>query len=666
MLEFISEITQLKGVGESKALLFHKLGIYNIYDLLTYYPRDYEGYDEIADVSDCERYCKEDSPISLKLSIKTTPTLRYVKKFKIVTAIGESVNGAVELSWFNMPYLAKTIKPGSVYVFYGPLKRKGPGYEMTQPKMYKEKEYLEMCGKLQPLYSLTKGVSNAMISKLVADALSKVSPFKEYLSTEDGMMEINEAIYNMHFPTDYETLLKARKRLVFDEFYSFISLIRSMKEENSRLPNSFKCIEVSQTKLLIEKLPYRLTSAQLRCFEEIMSDLSGDYIMNRLVQGDVGSGKTIVAILSLLTVAINGYQGAIMAPTEVLARQHMATISSLVKEFNVECVLLTGSMSEKEKRIAREKIADGTAMIVIGTHALIQDKVEFNNLALAITDEQHRFGVRQREKLGLKTHVLVMSATPIPRTLAIILYGDLDISIIDEKPSERLPIKNCVVGPNFRQKAYQFIEKEVRDGHQALVVCPMVEESENLDAENVIDYTDKLRENLPISFMIEYLHGRMRSAEKNDIMTRFAKGDIDVLVSTTVIEVGINVPNTTVMMVENSERFGLSQLHQLRGRVGRGDAQSYCIFMCGKESKDTLKKLDVLNKSNDGFKIAEEDLAQRGPGDMFGIRQSGELSFRLGDILSDADVLKMAADYASTHPLSMSSRNATFSGMIVL
>lgn len=666
-MDYFSEITQLKGIGEKTSACFHKLGIYTVYDLITYYPRDYEGYEAISDSSECEAYCKSDSPIALKLCIKSNPTLRYVKKMKIVSCIGEDQNGAVELSWFNMPYLAKTLNAGSVYVFYGKLSRKGASYNMTQPKMMKVSEYEQLVGRLLPVYSVTKGITSQTIQKMVKLSLTTLPKLSEYLNEEASMMDINEAIVSMHFPKDYETLIKARKRLVFDEFYTFICMVRQAKEGERRIPNTFPCMEVAQTKRLIEKLPYKLTAAQLKCFDEILADLSGEYIMNRLVQGDVGSGKTIVAVLAMLTCAANGYQAAIMAPTEVLARQHMQSISEMVKEFGINCVCLTGSLSAKDKREAKQKIASGEANIVIGTHALIQDGVEFKNLALAITDEQHRFGVRQRENLGKNVHVLVMSATPIPRTLAIILYGDLDISIIDEKPAERLPIKNCVVGPNFRQKAYQFIEKEVNAGHQALVVCPMVEESESLEAENVIDYTEKLRRELAPAFCIEYLHGKMKNADKNTIMQRFAEGDIDVLVSTTVIEVGINVPNTTVMMVENSERFGLSQLHQLRGRVGRGDAQSYCIFMCGKESKDALLKLDILNKSNDGFEIARQDLKQRGPGDMFGFRQSGDLSFKIGDIFTDADILKAASEYADKYPdKALSSHAPAFSRNLTL
>ena len=375
--------------------------------------------------------------------------------------------------------------------------------------------------------------------------------------------------------------------------------------------------------------------------------------MNRLIQGDVGSGKTILAVLALLMCAANGYQGAMMAPTEVLAVQHFETISGYVEKYGIAFrpVLLTGSMTAKEKREAYAKIASGEANLIIGTHALIQEKVEYSSLALVVTDEQHRFGVRQRETLaakGKEPHVLVMSATPIPRTLAIILYGDLKVSVVDELPANRLPIKNCVVGTSYRPKAYEFIAREVAAGRQAYVICPMVEEGESEDLENVVDYTEKLRAALPPSVQVAYLHGKMRPADKNRIMEEFANKEIDVLVSTTVIEVGINVPNATVMMVENAERFGLAQLHQLRGRVGRGEFQSYCIFISTSEAKETMERLQILNHSNDGFHIASEDLKLRGPGDIFGIRQSGEFSFVLGDIYTDASLLKEASEAVDT------------------
>ena len=400
------------------------------------------------------------------------------------------------------------------------------------------------------------------------------------------------------------------------------------------------------------KLPYELTKAQKKVWNEIESDLMSDHVMARLVQGDVGSGKTIVALLSLLFVCYNGYQGAMMAPTEVLAKQHYESICEMLEEYQIpfHVELLTGSMTAKQKKEAYARIKSGEANIIIGTHALIQDKVEYDSLALVVTDEQHRFGVKQREKFvakGCEPHVLVMSATPIPRTLAIIIYGDLDISVIDELPANRVPIKNCVVDTSYRNTAYNFMKKQVSEGRQCYVICPMVEESEMLEAENVIDYAKTLQEALGDSIKVSYLHGKMKQSEKDEIMSAFGKNEIQILVSTTVIEVGINVPNATVMMIENAERFGLAQLHQLRGRVGRGKHQSYCIFMSASKTKETKQRLEILNQSNDGFKIASEDLKLRGPGDLFGIRQSGILDFKLGDVYQDAKLLQKASDAAN-------------------
>ena len=403
----------------------------------------------------------------------------------------------------------------------------------------------------------------------------------------------------------------------------------------------------------MERLPYNLTKAQLNVWHEIERDLQSHSLMSRLVQGDVGCGKTILAFLALIMTVENGYQGALMVPTEVLAKQHYEGFQELLENQGVtSCrpVLLTGSCTAKEKREIYEKIASGEANVIIGTHALIQEKVCYKNLALVITDEQHRFGVKQREALttrGNPPHVLVMSATPIPRTLAIILYGDLDISIVDELPAARLPIKNCVVDTGYRKTAYTFMQKQVAQGRQCYVICPMVEESEALEAENVTDYAKQLQEELGETICVDYLHGKMKQSQKDDIMERFSKNEIQVLVSTTVIEVGINVPNATVMMVENAERFGLAQLHQLRGRVGRGKHQSYCIFMTASKTKETKKRLEILNHSNDGFYIASEDLKLRGPGDLFGIRQSGILDFKLGDVFQDAKILQNASDAAT-------------------
>lgn len=380
--------------------------------------------------------------------------------------------------------------------------------------------------------------------------------------------------------------------------------------------------------------------------------MTGDYLMSRLIQGDVGSGKTILAFLALFLAAGNGWQGCLMVPTEVLAVQHMEAIQKQICEQKLPfyAELLTGSMTAKQKREACGRIVSGESQIIIGTHAVFQEKIQYKNLALVITDEQHRFGVRQRESLSEKgdmPHVMVMSATPIPRTLAVILYGDLDISVVNELPANRLPVKNCVVDTSYRPKAYRFIEKQVKMGHQAYIICPMVEESEQIEAEDVISYTEKLRSTLPQDITVSYLHGKMKAAKKNEIMEAFVKNEIQVLVSTTVIEVGVNVPNASVMMIENAERFGLAQLHQLRGRVGRGDAQSYCILCYGKDGEKTKNRLEILNKSNDGFYIANEDLRLRGPGDLFGIRQSGELAFRIGDVFQDAAILQEANDAAN-------------------
>ena len=427
--------------------------------------------------------------------------------------------------------------------------------------------------------------------------------------------------------------------------------LRRTRERNERAENGFVIKRRSEIDRFLANLPYELTGAQKRVWEQIQEEMCGKLVMSRLIQGDVGSGKTIVALLALLLAALNGYQGAMMVPTEVLAKQHYESIIEMLEKYQipVKTELLTGSMTAKEKREAYQRIAAGEVQIVLGTHALIQEKVEYQNLALVVTDEQHRFGVRQREALAGKgqiPHILVMSATPIPRTLAIILYGDLDISVIDELPANRLPIKNCVVETGYRKTAYAFMKKQVGEGRQCYVICPMVEESEQLEVENVLDYAAMLQEEMGKGIVVSCLHGRMRQAEKDDIMERFGRCEIQILVSTTVIEVGIDVPNATVMMIENAERFGLAQLHQLRGRVGRGKHQSYCIFMSGSKAKETRERLNILNESNDGFKIASEDLRLRGPGDLFGIRQSGMMDFKLGDVFQDAKVLQMANEAA--------------------
>ena len=509
---------------------------------------------------------------------------------------------------------------------------------------------------LKPVYPLTEGLSAKTIEKAVRQALESLPFFKETLPpairSKYHLAEYHFALEQIHFPENREQMLRARRRLVFDEFYLFILALRQLKQVNERNPQRFQIQKISLTDQIIANLSFSLTGAQKKVWQEIERDMTGDYLMSRLIQGDVGSGKTILAFLALFLAAGNGWQGCLMVPTEVLAVQHMEAIQKQICEQKLPfyAELLTGSMTAKQKREACGRIVSGESQIIIGTHAVFQEKIQYKNLALVITDEQHRFGVRQRESLSEKgdmPHVMVMSATPIPRTLAVILYGDLDISVVNELPANRLPVKNCVVDTSYRPKAYRFIEKQVKMGHQAYIICPMVEESEQIEAEDVISYTEKLRSTLPQDITVSYLHGKMKAAKKNEIMEAFVKNEIQVLVSTTVIEVGVNVPNASVMMIENAERFGLAQLHQLRGRVGRGDAQSYCILCYGKDGEKTKKRLEILNKSNDGFYIANEDLRLRGPGDLFGIRQSGELAFRIGDVFQDAAILQEANDAAN-------------------
>lgn len=643
-------VNRIKGVGEKTAALFGKINVYTVDDLIRHYPRDYETYDAPVSI-------RETSPGSVQAvygQITAIPNVKKVRNLSILNAILKDDNGdSIQLTFFNMPFLKKVLKPGGFYLFRGLVQQRGTHKIMEQPRMFTWDEYRQKSGRLLPRYALTKGLTNQTVQKSVAQALEYYPPEKEYLPQvilqKYPMLSHREAVYALHFPESREELLTARNRMVFEEFFSFLLVLRKNKELAAKTENHFPMYETADTVRFLEQLPFPLTKAQKKVWGELREDMGSSYAMNRLIQGDVGSGKTILAVLALLMCAANGYQGAMMAPTEVLAVQHFETISSYVKKYGIAFrpVLLTGSMTAKEKREAYAKIASGEANLIIGTHALIQEKVEYSSLALVVTDEQHRFGVRQRETLAAKgsvPHVLVMSATPIPRTLAIILYGDLKVSVIDELPANRLPIKNCVVGTAYRPKAYEFIAKEVAAGRQAYVICPMVEEGESEDLENVVDYTEKLRAVLPPSVQVAYLHGKMRPADKNRIMEEFAAKEIDVLVSTTVIEVGINVPNATVMMVENAERFGLAQLHQLRGRVGRGEFQSYCIFISTSEAKETMERLQILNHSNDGFHIASEDLKLRGPGDIFGIRQSGEFAFVLGDIYTDANILKEASD----------------------
>lgn len=651
------KITELKGIGEKYAQLLGRLSVYTVEDLVGLYPRDYELYQEPAFISTLSPDYENtnvviDGVVSKKIDVYHTGKLAVISTF-----INDENGDRIKCTWFNMPFLKSSLKLGMRYIFRGRFVIKNGIKILEQPQMYTRSQYSEIEGTVQPIYPLTKGLSNKTVANAVHQALEKFDAGLEkeyipgYVRQKNELAEHNYAVVNIHFPKSMEDYIQARKRLAFEEFFLFVLAVRSLRNSNERIPNGYIIQNDSRTDDFIEKLPFSLTNGQKSAWTEVKKNMSGKGLMSRLIQGDVGSGKTIIAVLALMNTAYAGYQAAMMVPTEVLAKQQYDSITKMFNNMGVELnvSLLVGSMTAAAKRKVYEDIENGSTDIVIGTHAVIQEKVIFKNLALVITDEQHRFGVNQRRDLsdkGNNPHILVMSATPIPRTLAIIVYGDLDISVIDELPAERLPIKNCVVDESYRPNAYKFIENQVYAGRQAYVICPMVEDSENIEAENVIDYAKKLSGELPDDIKVEYLHGKMKASQKNEIMEKFSKNEINVLVSTTVIEVGVNVPNATVMMVENAERFGLAQLHQLRGRVGRGGFQSYCIFVSGNKSKKTKDRLEILNKTNDGFKIAEEDLKLRGPGDFFGVRQSGDFDFGIADIYTDAKVLKSASEAA--------------------
>ena len=653
MLRLSDDIVQIKGIGDKTAQLFYKMNICSVEDLLLNLPKGFICYEKPV--------CPKAEDNGTIIAIPAIPIAGSIISKKngrhhFSLAKVKCTDGTViSVRFFNMPYIRNVLKPGQSYILRGVISCINGNFSMLQPQIFDITKYQELIGTLLPNYRLTKGLTNHTIHKACKTALNSLVSIHDYMSDAQlasfDLLPIQEALSKIHIPASKEDFFHAKKRLAFHEFFTFLYFIRKNKEKYSDSLIQEPLLPVADTKRLIEALPYHFTNAQKKAWDEIDTDTDKSIPMNRLLQGDVGSGKTIVAFLALLKAAANNRQGALMAPTEVLAEQHYRSLSELVEKYNlcIRPVLLLGSMKVKERREALAGIADGTYNVIIGTHAVMQDSVVYHNLSMVITDEQHRFGVNQRDALrkkGNHPHILVMSATPIPRTLALILYGDLSISVIDELPKNRLPIKNCVVNDSYRKTAYSFMQKEIANGRQVYIICPMVEESEAMeDVENVIDYTSNLQKIFPKEIIISYLHGKMSLSEKNAIMLAFERHEIDILVSTTVIEVGINVPNASVMMIENSERYGLAQLHQLRGRVGRGEHQSYCIFMSSNLNNKNKERLTILNESNDGFYIANKDLELRGPGQLGGIMQSGELGFVIADIYSDHDMLLLADQF---------------------
>lgn len=648
-MELLSPIDTIKGVGEKTTKLLNKLGVYTIEDILLFFPRTYLIYPEVS----TPNQDSVNSLISIEGRIKTSPKIfRSKSRIDVLSATAYVGDIPVDLVWFNSNYIKASMEPGKVYVFYGRLVLDKNRYKISQPVIFEPEKYQDIRKQIQPIYHLTKGLSNNLILKSVRSAFEhcKLPEMRlpEEIEAKNDFISYDKALYTYHFPENFDELVKARKRLAYEEMFFFILNSRLQEGESISYPNEFNISHHKETDDFRAGLQFALTNDQDKVLKDIMSDITGDYVTQRLIQGDVGSGKTIVAFLAMLDVALSGYQAAIMAPTEVLAKQHYEGFVKWVEEagLDIPVALFTGSMKASEKKAMAKLVAENEACLIVGTHALISEGREFGNLALVITDEQHRFGVQQRDKLSSKgehPHIIVMSATPIPRTLAMILYGNMHVSAIKELPANRLPIKTCVIKESMRKTAYKFVSDEIDKGHQVYIICPLVEASETTEAQNITDYSKKLKDYFKDKYSIGVLHGKMKPAEKNQVMADFANHETQILVSTTVVEVGVNVPNATVMMIENANRFGLAALHQLRGRVGRGDAQSYCILMNSSSDNKESDRLNIMLKSNDGFFIAREDLKLRGPGDMFGVRQSGEFSFKVADIYQDADELEMAS-----------------------
>lgn len=650
-MNFNTSMKELKGIGDKNGALFHKLNIDTIGDLLKRFPRAYESYQEPVSLNTA---CGMEKA-GVEAVIATQAVLTRVKGYQILRFVAKDDEGnSFHVRIFNMPYLKKTLVPGNRYIFYGRILTVADHLQMDQPKLYKPDKYAEMTRGFIPVYSCTKGLSNDTIRKYVALGLKEtkqsiLDPLPEELLVKREFPDYWETLQTIHNPESMEALYRAKKRISYEEFLYFLLSVKQNQSHELLKTEKNRFIECAQTKRLTEALPFELTPSQKKAWSEIEEDLYSGKICNRLLQGDVGCGKTMIAVLALLSCVCNGKQGAFMAPTEVLALQHFKLIEEMTKDYGLpfQPLLLTGSIRAKEKRAAYEEITRGTKNLVIGTHALLEDSVQFKNLGLVVADEQHRFGVRQRTvltKKGEDVHTIVMSATPIPRSLAMILYGGLSISTIPELPSNRIPIKNAVVDTRYRPTAYKFMKDEIDKGRQVYIICPMVESGVMEELENVEDYSKKLKDVFDESVRIAVLHGKMKGTEKNRIMEEFSAGNYDILVSTTVIEVGINVPNATVMMIENAERFGLAALHQLRGRVGRGSHQSYCIFVDTTGNGKSQKRLEILGKTNDGFEIANADLKMRGPGEMSGTLQSGDTGFVYADIYEDADMLYLASE----------------------
>ena len=644
MARLSDPISMLRGIGPAKQKLFAALNIFTLEDLICHFPRGYEDRTQLVTISQLEA----DRPACFRATVMNTPRTNHIRKGLDLTKVQVADHsGRLNLTFFNAKYAVEHLEYGREYFFYGTLTGDFTGYGMTNPIFEAVDSQAVITRRVMPIYPLTAGLTNAAVLKAVQQALAVCDPPEEVLPAalrqRYGILGAEEAYHIIHQPASMAQAREARKRMIFEEFFVFsagLALMRAARAEKRTAP-----YENTDLASFYAGLPFTLTGAQQRAIEEILADLKKGTPMNRLVQGDVGSGKTMVAAAAACCAARNGKQTALMAPTEILAEQHYASLSALFAPMGITVALLTGSMTVKEKRSVRQALEEGTVQIAVGTHALISESTVFHDLGLVITDEQHRFGVGQRSRLSAKgdaPHLLVMSATPIPRTLALLMYGDLDVSILDELPPGREAVDTFLVGESYRARINAFIRKQVAEGHQCFVVCPAVEENDALDVKSATVWAQTLQQTVFPDLRVALLHGQMKGAEKEAAMAAFARQEADVLVATTVIEVGVDVPNATLMVIEDADRFGLSQLHQLRGRVGRGKNKSYCILTTHNRNAETLQRLKALCKTTDGFKIAEEDLKLRGPGDFFGSRQSGLPAFRMADLSFDLELLKQA------------------------